>query len=398
MPDNTALIQEKLNQATAILEEQEIDIWLTFVRETSLSPDPCLDLILGLDMVWQSAFLITRDNQRIAIVGSHDAENIHNIDGYTTVIPYVEDIRAPLVETLLDLNPAQIALNYSENDVASDGLAHGLMLLLKHYLADTDLAERFVSAEPIIQALRGRKSAGEIERIREAIATTQTIFKQIDEHLQPGLSETAVAEFVHNIVQEKKLDTAWEWAYCPVVDAGPESPIGHAGPQDKYKVEAGKLVHVDFGVKQDSFCADLQRVWYIRKEYNDQPPEAIQQAFDAARKALLAGFEALKPGTQGWEVDAAARKTLVDAGYAEYKHAFGHQLGRNAHDGGTSLAPRWERYGQTPYGLIEENSVYAIELGIELENYGYIGLEENVLVTASGAEWLSAPQEELWLI
>jgi Xaa-Pro aminopeptidase len=69
-----------------------------------------------------------------------------------------------------------------------------------------------------------------------------------------------------------------------------------------------------------------------------------------------------------------------------------------AHDGATVLGPRWERYGQTPYGVIEENNVFAIELGVFVEGYGYIGQEENVLVTAKGAEWLSDPQEEIWLI
>src|SRR5690606_40771916 len=158
MTDNSTLVQQKLDQAVAILQERDADLWMTFVRETSLAPDPSLDLILGMDMVWQSAFIVTKDGRRIAIVGKHDAENVEATGGYTQIVPYVQGIRDALVETLLGINPRTIALNYSVDDVAADGLGHGLMLLLQQYLAGTGLVERFVSAEGIVGSLRGRKS------------------------------------------------------------------------------------------------------------------------------------------------------------------------------------------------------------------------------------------------
>ncbi|GAB4468973.1 MAG: Xaa-Pro peptidase family protein [Anaerolineae bacterium] len=398
MADRHRLVREKLDQAVGILNELDIDAWMTFVRETSLSPDPSLELILGMDMVWQSAFIVTRDGLRAAIVGKHDAENVVQTGGYTRVVPYLQGIREALISTLLEINPRQLALNYSENDVAADGLAHGLMLLLQRYLVDTNLSDRFISAEPVIRALRGRKSPLEIELIQAAIATTQGIFKKVGEYVRHGMSEKAIADYVHSLVRERSLGTAWDWDYCPTVSAGPDSPIGHAGPQEQYHVGPGMLLHMDFGVKQDDYCADLQRVWYVRREGEDSPPPEVSKAFDAARSALLAGFEALRPGVQGWEVDQAARAALVAAGYPEYPFAFGHHLGRVAHDGATVLGPRWERYGSTPYGVIEAGNVFAIELGVEVPGYGYIGLEENVLVTETGAAWLSEPEETLWLL
>lgn len=398
MSTKARLVQEKLDQAVGILNELNLDAWMTFVRETSLTPDPALDLILGMDMVWQSAFIITREDRRIAIVGSHDVDMVHATGGYTEVVPYVEDIRTPLVSTLLDLNPAHLAVNYSESDVAADGLSHGAMLVLRHYLGDTDLAERLTSAERIVGALRGRKSSAEIERIRTAVGTTQIIFQQVGEYAAPGISELELADFVHGLVSENRLDTAWQWDACPIVTAGPDSPIGHGGPQPHFRVTPGALLHMDFGVRQNEYCADLQRVWYVRRDGRDQPPAELLDAFAAVRAALMAGFDALRPGVQGWEVDAAARRTIVEAGYPEYQHAFGHHVGRAAHDGSTVLGPRWPRYGQTPFGVIEVGNVFAIELGVEVPGYGYIGQEENVLVTGDGAVWLSEPQTELWLL
>jgi Xaa-Pro aminopeptidase len=199
-------------------------------------------------------------------------------------------------------------------------------------------------------------------------------------------------------VTERGLTTSWEWEGCPNVSAGPDSPVGHGGPQAQYHLTPSTLLHIDFGIRENDYCSDLQRVWYVRRDEEDSPPPELRQAFQSAREALMAGFAALQPGVQGWEVDAVARRTLVEAGYPEYQHAFGHHLGRAAHDGATVLGPRWARYGQTPYGLVEAGNVFAIELGVAVPGMGYVGLEENVLVSERGPEWLSDPQTDLWLI
>ncbi|MER3459286.1 MAG: aminopeptidase P family protein, partial [Chloroflexota bacterium] len=124
------LIQEKLDQAVAILQEKGVDAWLTFVRETSQVHDPCLDLILGLELTWQSALLIGRGGERIAIVGFYDTDNVRNTGGWSEVIGYHQSLREPLWNALERLNPTQIAVNFSESDPAADGLTHGMYLVL----------------------------------------------------------------------------------------------------------------------------------------------------------------------------------------------------------------------------------------------------------------------------
>ncbi|HET9493304.1 MAG TPA: Xaa-Pro peptidase family protein [Chloroflexia bacterium] len=395
-PDNT-IIRENLDQAVQILNEKDIDLWLTFVRETSLTHDPCLDLVAGVDMTWHSAFLVSRTGERIAIVGRYDAENIHATGGYGEIIGYDESLRPSLVNAVERINPRTIALNYSLSDPAADGLTHGMFLYLQETFAGTPFADRFVSAEGFVASLRGRKSPTEIERIRAAIRTTEQMYAELGATLAVGQTEREIAGRLTARRLELGLGTAWDEANCPIVNNGPDSPPGHTQPGD-FKIARGQLVHMDFGVMQDGFCSDLQRMWYALDSGETEAPPDVRKAWDACWGAIDAGAAGLRPGVTGWQVDAAARAYLVEAGYPEYRHALGHGLGRVAHDGATLLGPRWDRYGQTPYGMVEAGNVFTLELGVAVPGRGYIGLEEDVLVTADGLEWLSTPQREIWYV
>lgn len=393
----SSLVEEKVAQAVQILEKKDIDLWLTFVRETSAGGDPILPLIYGdADLTWQSALLLTRSGERVAIVGRFDAETAGSTGAYPTVIPYDESLRPKLLHTLERLNPQQMALNYSANDVLADGLSHGMYQVLTGYLAGTAYADRIVSAEEIIGALRGCKTTGEVNRIRAAIETTERIYERTFEFLQPCMSEIEVGEFMQAQLEELGVGPAWHAGHCPTVNAGPDSPVGHVGRTDQ-QIAQGQLLHFDFGVKQDGFCSDIQRVVYFLAPGERRPPEQVQKGFDTIVRAIEAAVEFMKPGVLGKEVDAVARGVVTSAGYPEYKYGTGHHLGRLAHDGGGILGPEWERYGDGPNQPLETGHVYTVEPGLAVAGYGYVGLEEDVLVTETGAEFLSAAQKELIL-
>jgi Xaa-Pro aminopeptidase len=394
--DHANLVQEKLDQAAEILREQGVDLWLTLVRETLLTNDPCLELIAGTYSAWTGAFLISAGGERTAIVGRFDAPSVEEIGAYQ-VIGYDESIRPALVETVERIAPRTIALNYSDSDAAADGLTHGLWRLLQDTFAGTPYAERFMSSEAIVNAIRGRKSPAEVERIRGAIGQTEVIFALVDRHLRPGLSELEIAALMQAEVERNGLGYAWNSDHCPAVNAGPEKDVGHS-PPGELTTKRGELLHMDFGVSSADYCSDLQRVWYFLDEGETSPPDDVVRAWDALWASMDAGAAILKPGIAGWEVDAAARESLVAAGYPEPMYALGHQLGRSAHDGGTVLAPKWDRYGAAPLGVVEEGNVFTLEYGTPVPGRGYIGLEEDVVVTADGIEWLSTSQRELWLV
>jgi Xaa-Pro aminopeptidase len=390
------LVHEKLDQATGILREHDVDLWLTLARETMLTKDPCLDLIAGTYCAWQSAFLVAANGERIAIVGRFDAPNLRDLGAYGEVIGYDESLAPHLLDAIQRLDPASIALNYSASDPAADGLTHGLWLVLQATLAGTPYADRLVSSEAIVNALRGRKSMEEVRRIRAAVSDTEEIFERVTESLQPGLSELEIAAVMHDEVAKRGLGYAWGKDHCPAVNAGPDKDVGHSSPSE-LRLGRGQLLHVDFGVSRDDYTSDLQRVWYLADGDAGVPAE-VASAWDALWSAVDAGVAVLRPGAVGWQVDAAARDALVASGFPEPKYALGHQLGRSAHDGGTLLGPRWDRYGAAPHGIVEAGNVFTLEFGTAVAGRGYIGLEEDVLVTTDGVEWLSTPQRKLWLV
>jgi Xaa-Pro aminopeptidase len=390
------IVQEKVDQAIGILQEKELDLWLTFVRETTAGGDPVLPLIYGHDLTWQSALILTRSGERIAIVGHYEAEAARRTGAYPTIVTYHQSIRQPLLETLERLNPQQIGLNYSINDTHADGLSYGLYQLLRGYLEGTPLVERLVSADKVISTLRARKTPTEIERIKAAIRVTEQVYEETFEMMRVGMSERQIADFMHGRLAEMGLRPSWEPEHCPAVNSGPDSPVGHVSPTD-IKVAPGHLVHFDFGIIKDDYCSDIQRMVYILAPGETAPPELVQRAFDTVVLAIQAAVAAMKPGVKGKEVDAVAREVVTDAGYPEFMYSTGHHLGRTVHDGAGVMGPEWERYGDTPNYPLEAGHVYTVEPGILVPGYGYIGIEEDVLVTEKGAEFLHTPQTKLIL-
>lgn len=391
------IIKEKTNQAVEILNEKDIDMWLTFVRETSALKDPAIDITVGNSSTWQSAFIINKDGDKTAIVGQMELENFVAAGVYKNVIGYVQSIREPLNEYISKKNPKNIAINYSKNSVLADGLTYGMYQILLDHFVGTDFINRLISAEEIISALRGRKSEAELVLMKQAADETLKIFDMVTNYIKPGRTELDVANYVKSIVKEKGWELAWEETHCPAVFTGPDPAGPHSGPTDR-KIDFGHIINMDFGIKLNGYCSDIQRTWYVLNKNEDKAPEPVQRGFEIIRDAIQMVADALKPGVLGVEMDDIARNYITKNGYEEYPHGLGHQLGKSVHDGGAGLFPRWEKYGNTPFMPLEEGQVFTIEPRLPVKGYGVSTLEEEVVITKDGCEFITKPQKELILI
>jgi Xaa-Pro aminopeptidase len=397
MLQKEALIREKTEQAVHILKETEIDCWLTFTRESEICGDPILVFLAPGHVTWHSAFIITSSGRKKAIVGLYDQKGIEETGAYDSVDSYVTGIKELLQGYLKEIQPQTIAINYSKNSEISDGLTYGMYLVLYELLAGIGLEDRLVSAERITSALRERKSPSELQAMKAACTETERIFQLVRKFIAPGKTEKEIAAFMLNQVRERQLETAWAETTCPAVFTGPETAQAHYSPTDR-QVRPGYVLNMDFGVKVDGYCSDLQRTFYIMDKGETQVPPEVKKGFETILKTIEECRQAMRPGVQGLVIDQLARQIVTGAGYEEFPHALGHQVGRFAHDGTALLGPTWEKYADKPLHPLEPGMVFTLEPRLTVPGRGVVTIEDMVVVTETGAEFLSQPQTELMLI
>ncbi|MGH2561258.1 MAG: M24 family metallopeptidase [Thermomicrobiales bacterium] len=380
------LVAEKRAQAAALLQQHDIDCWLTFAREGS---DLLLPFLIGNEeIVGASALMVFVDGTGAAVVADYD---IGQVDGlYDDVRPYSLDWREPFQAILQERQPARIGINYSEHDHGVDGLTYGLHQALVNALDPIGMVDRLVTAEPVAAMVRAIKTPEELERMRRAAAITQRIFDDLTGMLKPGLAEVEVYEIVVERMQTYELTPAWDATYCPTV-ATSRTRSGH-NPPGATRIEPGDALRVDFGVVYDGYASDMQRTWYFRRAAESGPPAELIHAYKTVRDGIRMAAEMIRPGKRGYEIDEPVRQYVSDRGYT-FTHALGHQLGRLAHDGGMLLGPRNARYGARSGGVMAEGMVFTLEPVI-----GPIGLEDDVVVTANGCEFFVEPPEGPYIL
>lgn len=241
--------------------------------------------------------------------------------------------------------------------------------------------EDLVDAGELIYGLRAVKSAAELERLREAARRTDAVTARIAGDLRTGMTEMEVAARIEALIRAQGCEPS----FGTLVQSGPNSALPHLQPSQR-RIARGDLVLLDFGCRFEGYCADTTRMAVAG------PPDQRQREMHAAVLAAHdAAVAAIRPGAACGEVDAAARRVIRAAGQGDaFIHRTGHGLGLEAHEE-PNLAPGSER-------RLEAGNVVTVEPGVYFPGWGGVRIEDDVAVTAAGAEVLTAAPREFMVI
>lgn len=382
--------REKSRQALACLPAGAV--WVFHTREGS---DPAAKLVFDAAVSGEAAFMLCPGRGALALVANYDAGHLERLGVFDEIRAYDRSFADTVGAWLRELAPAELYLNWSQRDRLCDGLTHGQFLRLAAILREVLPGLEPRSSEPFLREVRGRKTPEEVARLREAIRGSGELYRRLRPELRAGWSEREVQARMNELAAELGFGV-YEGDYGGPLVCINRVGLAHRAPGDD-RLEPGDLLILDHGLEHQGYHSDIARTLYLPREGEREPPAAERAAFHSARQAIDAAFAVMRPGVKGFEVDAAARRTHLANGFPEISHATGHQIGRHVHDGGTTLAPEWERYGDAPYGELAPGNVFTLEPTILQSPEPSMLVEENVLVTETGAEWLSERQETLWL-
>jgi Xaa-Pro aminopeptidase len=234
---------------------------------------------------------------------------------------------------------------------------------------------------PITDSLRMTKDADELRRLRRAIAITVRGHLAALDVVRPGLREYQL---------EAAIEEAFRWhgadrvGFPSIVGSGPNGTTFHYDV-NRRAMRDGELVVIDIGAEWGQYTADITRTLPVGGRFTPRQRALYQLVLGAQRAA----FDSTRPGRTLRQLrEIAVRYLRAHSGdlcgdktcEAYFGHGLSHHLGMEVHDvavpGREALAP---------------GMVITIEPGIYLpaEQLG-VRVEDDVLVTATGAEWLSA--------
>jgi Xaa-Pro dipeptidase len=236
-----------------------------------------------------------------------------------------------------------------------------------------------VSATPVTAGCRMVKDAHEIELMRLASQVTLKAYAAAWRALKEGMTQTEFGALV------SAAHSRLGFQGSAGVQTGPYSALPH-GSVTPQVIKEGTILLIDGGCSVEGYRSDISRTFVLGK-----PTPKMNQVFDIVHKAQTAALKAARPGEPCEVVDAAARKVIEDAGYGPgytyFSHRLGHGMGMDGHE--------WTYFVKGNKTPMAAGMVFSDEPGIYIRGEFGVRLEDDLLVTPSGAELLTPQSPSL---
>jgi Xaa-Pro aminopeptidase len=237
-------------------------------------------------------------------------------------------------------------------------------------------------ASGLVEQFRARKQPREIANIRRAVQCTEAAFRVFRKRIKAGAGERELAFELEKIMLQKGANGL---AFPTILASGPNSALPHASPGGR-RLRKGDLVVIDFGCQVRGFHADLTRTLAVGRATGRQ-----REVYRIVKRAQLAAGQKIMPGQPVSECDKTARSIFRRAGWEKhFVHSLGHGLGLEVHEG-----PRISRLSREKFQI---GMALTCEPGLYFPGWGGVRIEDDLLVTARGVDWLSRSAEELEVI
>lgn len=232
-----------------------------------------------------------------------------------------------------------------------------------------------VDINPILDDLRWVKTPYEIDRMRMAGKIGAEGVKEAIKGTKPGMYEyelEAAARFIY-VKRGARGD-----AFTPIVASGPNTLVFHYNKNNR-KMVAGDVVYMDYGADYDYYTSDITRTWPVGEKFTPEQ-EKMYLCILEARSAIIA---AIKPGANVADLQNAAAPVYN-------KHGFGDEFEKNGRYVGHFIGMSVHDVGEDDRPFVP-GVVFNVEpLLSNQKTKTHVRLEDTILVTAAGAENLTA--------
>jgi len=297
-------------------------------------------------------------------------EDLCVVEGIARVHLRRGDIVAALRTVVGDLNPERLAFQSEHVSVR-----------LRDRIAKAVGAKRLRATTGLLTGLRLIKDDSEVRTIRRAVRIQERALLETLETIKPGQTESHIAA---TLEYNMKSLGAEGTSFPSIVAARANGSKPHAVP-GKTKTGKNQPLLIDWGARVDGYCSDMTRTLNLGRW-----SKAMTEIYEVVLAAQVAACKAVGPGVSTRVVDSAARDIIAEAGFGDrFGHGLGHGIGLDVHEG-----PRVAQQDET---TLKAGMIVTIEPGVYLPGVGGVRIEDDVLVTASGATNLcSLPKSLDW--